>query len=76
MNVCAELESTRFGVKIDPLPDEPQSRHVLIEPTGVSSPEGSTIDEGRPKTSHVAEKPESVAEAFWALLERVGYIVW
>ena len=47
------LEST--GVKTDPLPDEPLSRQVLIEPTRVSSPEGLPVDQGRPETGHVAE---------------------
>ena len=63
-------------MKTDPLPDEPLSRQVLIEPTGASSPEGLPVDQGCPETSHVAEEPASVAEAFWALLERAGYTVW
>ena len=76
MNACAVPGSTGFGVKADPLPDEPQSMQWLIEPTGVSSPEGFPVDPGQHEAGHVAEEPASVIEAFWALLERAGYTVW
>ena len=76
MNVCAVLESTGFGVKTNPLLDEPHSRQLSIEPTEVSGPEGFPFDQGRPETGHVAEEPTSVVEAFWALLERAWYTVW
>ena len=67
-------DSVEFVVKTGPLPNGLQSIQVVTEPTGVGSPEGSPIEQGRPETGHVAEEPTSVAEAFWAL--SAGYMVW
>ena len=76
LNVCSELGSTGFGVQNDPLPDELLSGQTVIEPTGASSPEELPVDQGCSDTGHVADEPTSVAEAFWALLERAWYTVW
>ena len=69
---CSVPGSTWFGAKADPLPDEPQSRQWSIEPTGASIPEGLPTDPGQIEAGHVSEEPTTVAEAFWALLERAG----
>ncbi len=69
-------DSTELVVRADPLPTGLQGLQVVTEPTGVGSPEGSPVGQGRPVTGHVAEEPTSVAEAFWALLERAGYMLW
>ena len=57
-------------------PEELRSSWELGEPTGEDSCNEVIGQHVSPREAHVAGEASSTAEAFWALLEQVGYTVW
>lgn len=76
LKVCAEEASARFGVRTSDLPGGLRPGWGDRVPTGLTSADGVTANQALPGTSHVAAGASSAEEAFWALLEHAGYIVW
>lgn len=69
---CADNSCVRVG---NP-PEELSSVREPTEPTGGDRCNEGTDQRVPPRGAHVARDTSSPAEAFRALLERAGYIVW
>lgn len=54
----------------------PPAKATSVGPTGEGILEGVATNKGTAEAAHVAVSKNSTSEAFWALLERVGYTVW
>ena len=76
MGARSEEESTEAAVKTSGLSVGPHLTRVTVGPSGADKPEGGIVGLARPQPGQVAKGEDTVAEAFWALLEKAWYTVW
>lgn len=76
LNGCSGPEVAKSGVTSQIPTYRPPAKVTIVGPTGEKVPEGVTTNTDAAEAAYVAARENPSAEAFWALLERVGYTVW
>ena len=74
--MCEERAAKSSGGGTNNPPIGLRSNWEPGEPTGDGNLNEAARQHVFPREGHVAKEPGPTAEAFWALLEQVGYTVW